>query len=98
MMAAVFDCMVFLQPATSDRGPALACLELAEQRQIILHGSFAILAEVRHELSRPTIQGRCPHLASRVVDLFLQKFDSIAVLTDRMANGDFRIRDANNLP
>ena len=47
MTAAVFDCMVFLQAATNDRGPAFACLSLVEAGHVALHVSPPILAEVR---------------------------------------------------
>ena len=43
MIVVVFDCMVFLQAVMSERGPSLACLELAERRQIVLHVSPQIL-------------------------------------------------------
>ena len=43
MIVVVFDCMVFLQAVMSERRPSLACLELAERRQIVLHVSPQIL-------------------------------------------------------
>ena len=98
MIAAVFDCMVFLQAATNDRGPAFACLELAENHQIILYVSPAILAEVREVLTRPKIQAKFPHLTPGRIDVFLQKVDSLAVLTDAVPDAGFKIRDANDLP
>jgi hypothetical protein len=36
MIAAVFDCMVFLQAATNDQGPAFACLSLVEAGGVTL--------------------------------------------------------------
>lgn len=98
MIAAVFDCMVFLQAATNDRGPAFACLELAEKHQIILHVSPVILAEVRDVLTRPKIQAKFPHLTPGRIDVFLQKVDSLSVLTDAVPDADFKIRDASDLP
>ena len=98
MIAAVFDCMVFLQAATNDRGPAFACLELAEKHQIILHVSPVILAEVRDVLTRPKIQAKFPHLTPGRIDVFLQKVASLSVLTDAVLDAGFMIRDANDLP
>jgi len=98
MIAAVFDCMVFLQAATSDLGPAFACLELAEKRQIILHIRPALLAEVRDVLTRPRIQLKFPHLTPDRVDVFLQKIVSLSVLTDVVPDAGFKIRDAYDLP
>ena len=40
MTAAVFDCMVFLQAATNDRGPAFACLELVEVNDLMKDAAF----------------------------------------------------------
>ena len=60
MTSAVFDCMVFLQAATSDRGPAFACLALAESNEVTLYVSPAILTEVRDVLTRPEIQCSVP--------------------------------------
>jgi predicted nucleic acid-binding protein len=42
MISAVFDCMIFLQAAISDRGPAFACLALAESKVIRLYVSATI--------------------------------------------------------
>jgi len=36
MIGAVFDCMVFLQAAMNERGPAFACLALAERNDVTL--------------------------------------------------------------
>lgn len=47
MIAAVFDCMVFLQAATSDQGPAFACLSLVEAGEVTLSVSGSVLAEVK---------------------------------------------------
>lgn len=98
MIAAVFDGMVYLQAATSEHGPALACLELAEQQRIVLHISPAILAEVRDVLTRPKLQTRFPHLTPSRVDLFLLKLASFAIRANSVPDVGFPIRDANDLP
>lgn len=98
MTSAVFDCMVFLQAATSDRGPAFACLELVEANQVTLYVSTPILAEVRDVLSRPKITGQFPHLTAARVDVFLQKVASMAVLVGDVPGSGLSVRDAADQP
>src|SRR5207245_3824704 len=80
MISAVFDCMVFLQAATNDQGPAFACLALAEANEVRLHVCPAILAEVQDVLSRPKIRVRFPHLTAELVDLFLLILTTVAIV------------------
>ena len=94
----MFDCLVFLQAVISDSGSALACLKLAEKRQIVLHVRPVILGEVRDVLSRPKIQAGFFHLTSSLSDLFLQTIDQLSILTDSVPEVGFSIRDANDLP
>jgi len=47
MIAAVFDCTVFVQAALSRKGPAYACLSLVEAEHVTLYVSSDILDEVR---------------------------------------------------
>ena len=68
MTTAVFDCMVFLQAATNDRGPAFTCLALAESNEVALFVTPVILAEVRDVLTRPKIQAKFPRLTSARID------------------------------
>lgn len=93
----MFDCLVFLQAVISDSGSALACLKLAEKRQIVLHVRPVILGEVRDVLSRPKIQAGFFHLTSSLSDLFLQTIDQLSILTDSVPEVGFSIRDANDL-
>lgn len=78
MITAVFDCMVFLQAATNDRGPAFACLALVETGDVALAVSPSILAEVRDVLTRPKIRAKFPHLTQDRVDIFLRKVATIS--------------------
>ena len=52
----MFDCPVYVQAFLSDRGPAFACLELAEAGTITLCVSAAVMAEVAEVLTRPTLR------------------------------------------
>lgn len=96
MIAAVFDCMVFLQAATNERGPAFACLSLAESNELTLHVSPAILAEVRDVLARPAVQARFPHLTSDRITVFLLKVASLAIIATDVADTGFPMRDPDD--
>src|SRR5438132_12869239 len=98
MTAAVFDCMVFLQAATNDRGPAFACLALVEANEVALYVTPAILAEVRDVLARPKIQAKFPHLTPNRVDIFLLKIATLATVVNDVPDAGLVIRDPNDLP
>jgi len=98
VIAAVFDCMVFLQAATSDRGPAFACLAFVEAGRGTLHVSAAILAEVRDVLTRPKIQAKFPNLTPERVDIFLQKIATLATVVADVPDAGFPLSDADDLP
>jgi putative PIN family toxin of toxin-antitoxin system len=98
MTAAVFDCMVFLQAATNDRGPAFACLALVEANEVALYVSPAILAEVREVLARPKIQAKFPNLTPARVDIFMQKIATLATVVDDVPDAGQVIRDTDDLP
>jgi putative PIN family toxin of toxin-antitoxin system len=98
MIAAVIDCMVYLQAATNDRGPAFACLALVESGEVILYVSTAILAEVRDVLTRPKITTKFPHLTHERAEMFLQKLATMGVVIDRIPDAGIPIRDPKDLP
>ena len=98
MTTAVFDCMVFLQAATNDRGPAYACLALVETGDVALVVSPAILAEVRDVLTRPKIHAKFPHLTPDRVDVFLQKVATIAAVVSDVPDAGLHLRDLDDLP
>ena len=98
MTAAVFDCMVFLQAATNDRGPAFACLSLIEAGDVRLYVSPPILAEIRDVLTRPKIQVKFPHLTPVRVDILVQKIAAIATVVNDVPDCGVLIRDLGDLP
>ena len=98
MISAVFDCMVMLQAATSDRGPAFAALALAESNAVRLYVSPEILAEVRDVLTRPDITAQFPSLTPERVELFLQKLATLAVVVNDPADAGFPLPDQDDLP
>jgi predicted nucleic acid-binding protein len=65
---AIFDCMVFLQAVTNERGPAFACLRLVEQGQISLVISPQVLSEVQQVLGRSKVRAKFPHLFPATVE------------------------------
>jgi predicted nucleic acid-binding protein len=80
------------------RGPAYACLALAESNAVRLYISPAILAEVRDVLGRPDITAKFPSLTPERVDLFVQKLAALAVVVDDPADANFPLADADDLP
>lgn len=98
MISAVFDCMVFLQAATSTRGPAFACLSLVESGAVALNVSPAILAEVRKVLLRPKTRNKFVTLTDQRVDLFLQKLAVVASVAADVPDAGFPLRDSKDLP
>ena len=98
MTSAVFDCMIFLQAAMNDRGPAFACVSLVEAGQVAMYVSPPILAEVRDVLTRPKIQTKFPHLTPVRVDIFLQKIAALSTVVNDVLESGLMIRDPNDLP
>ncbi|MSR57703.1 MAG: putative toxin-antitoxin system toxin component, PIN family [Planctomycetaceae bacterium] len=98
MTRAVFDCMIFLQAATNDRGPAFACLSLVEANEVDLFITPGILAEVRDVLTRPKLRATFPQLTRDVVDTFLQKIVALATLVAESPDAGVVIRDPDDLP
>jgi putative PIN family toxin of toxin-antitoxin system len=98
MIAAVFDCMIFLQAATNDQGPAFACLEFVEANEVTLYLSPEILAEIRRILNREDVRKKFPHLTQERADLFIQKVATLAVLVSEVPVSGIPIRDPNDLP
>jgi putative PIN family toxin of toxin-antitoxin system len=76
----VFDCMVFLQAATSTQGPAFACVSLVEQGEVTLGLSHFILAEVKDVLYRPKVRRKFPHLTDERAESFLQRIEHLGSL------------------
>ena len=80
MKTAVFDCVVLLQAAANANGAAGACLAFVETGQVNLFLSPAILDEARDVLSRPETRKRFPQLTEEMVDRFLLKVTTLAIV------------------
>lgn len=98
MIAAVFDCVTFLQAAASERGPACACLQVVESGKVRLYVSPAILDEVRRVLTRPQTQADFPFLTHERADLFLQKLATMSILVSDIPDAGIDVRDATDRP
>jgi putative PIN family toxin of toxin-antitoxin system len=95
---AVFDCTLFLQAVTSERGPAFKCFQLVEAGRITLFLSPSVLAEVRDVLSRPVIRAQFPILTEDRAAAFVRKFMSVAVIMPDPPNAFALPRDHDDEP
>jgi putative PIN family toxin of toxin-antitoxin system len=98
MITAVFDCMIYLQSATNDQGPAFACLELVESNQVTLYVSPVILGEIHDVLNREEVRKKFPSLTKERAELFIQKLATIAVLLHGVPDAGVTLRDPKDLP
>lgn len=71
MIGAVFDCVAFVQAVLSGRGPAFACLLLAEEKQFTLYLSPEILDEVKRTLDKPALRRKYATLTDERIASFL---------------------------
>jgi uncharacterized protein len=78
-LEAVFDCNIYLQAAARSKGVAAACLRLAENGEIVLYASSAILEEVSEVLNRPVVRKNLPELTDEAVEAFLEKLNDFVI-------------------
>jgi putative PIN family toxin of toxin-antitoxin system len=81
MIAAVFDCVVYVQAVLSRKGPAFACLSLAEEKRITLVFSPEILDEVKRSLDRPSLRRKNARLTDETVERFIERIMTAGTLT-----------------
>lgn len=77
-LSAVFDCMVYLQAATSETGPAAELLRYAGRGNISLFVSREILQELREVISRPDAVAKYPFLTLEFIEAFLVRIAQAA--------------------
>ena len=95
---AVFECVVFLQAAISNRGPAAGALAAAESDRIELVISDAILREIEDVLNRTNIQNKFPHLSADRIAAFLGRISTLATPPEGVPS-EFRYeRDPDDEP
>ncbi|MFI5454837.1 MAG: putative toxin-antitoxin system toxin component, PIN family [Isosphaerales bacterium] len=95
---AVFDCMVFVQALANDKGPAYACLQLAQSGKLDLCVSPEILVEVRDVVSRPKLQRKLPALTMERVEAFLSDVVSFATFISEVPHEFHYDRDPKAEP
>ena len=78
----VFDCVVCLQGAARESGPAGACFRLMSEGHITVYASHATLAEIVDVLHRPKVRQRFKTLTPERVGAFLRELRSSVVLVD----------------
>ena len=76
----VFDCMIFLQAAANETGPAGVCVAVAAGRGVELCISTEIRVEIHTVLARPGVRKKFRTLTEERVSTFLAQLDLIAVL------------------
>lgn len=81
MISAVFDCVVYVQAVLSKKGPAFACLSLAEEEHVTLHFSTEILDEVKRSLQSPTLRKKYAQLTDERVEKFLERVVNAGTLS-----------------
>ncbi len=95
-LEAVFDCNIYLQAAASSKGVAAACLRLAENGEIILYASDAILEEVSEVLKRPVVRKNLPELTDEAVDAFLEKLHDFVIFVKNVPHEFHLPRDVDD--
>jgi len=80
---AVFDCVVLLQAAVSNKGPAFACKGLLDSGRFTVFLSPEVLAEITDVLNRADLQKKFKTLTPERAEAFLCELTSKATsLTD----------------
>ena len=98
MIAAVFDCVVYVQAALSRKGPAFACLSLAEAEHLNLYLSPDILDEVNRTLGDPSLRRKYATITDETVAQFLEYLEKISVITQNPAAVFSLRRDPSDEP
>jgi len=98
MIAAVFDCVIYVQAVLSSRGPAFACLSLAEEEHVTLYVSSDILDEVKRSLAHPSLRRKYSALTDEGVETFLSRVVTAGTLTQNPPPLFSLRRDPNDEP
>ena len=82
MIAAVFDCVVFVQAVLSNKGPAFACLNLAEEEHVELHFCPSILDELKRSLDSSTLRKKYSQITDESLQTFLERVTIAGILVE----------------
>ena len=94
----VFDCVVFIQPLISERGPAAACIEQVKRGVVSLFISPYVMSEVRDVAARPTLFKKYRHLTPEFVDVFARDVERYAVSIETPPSAFALTRDPKDEP
>ncbi len=94
----VFDCVVCLQGAAREAGPAGACFRLMQAEALSACVSRQVLAEIADVLDRPKIRQRFKTLTDERVAAFLQELQARAAFFDPVPEVFAYPRDPNDEP
>ncbi len=86
LIGAVFDCNVFLQAASREKGVAAECLRFVEKGSVRLYLSKDVLVEVEDVLSRPEIRNHFQTLTDEIVEAFVLKLRETSQLISFVPN------------
>lgn len=98
LVAAVFDCNVYLQAVAREKSVAADCLRLVEQGLVRLYVSEEILAEVEEVLYRPEIKTYFQALTDEVIEAFLLRLRKNAQMLHRVPKQFSYSRDPDDEP
>ena len=95
---AIFDCMLFIQAISNDRGAAGACFHLVEDRRVQLLMSPEIWHEVRDVLSRSAMARKFPVLNTSRPATFLKQIALLAETVPHVPKSFALPRDPDDEP
>jgi len=94
----VFDCVVCLQGAARETGPAGACFRLMTEDAVTVCVSNSVLAQVADVLTRRKVRQRFKTLTGDRVEAFLRELRSRAVMFDPVPEVFTYPRDPDDEP
>lgn len=96
MTNSVFDTNIYLQATLSDKGAAFACWQLAENDEVRVFVTEAILAEIEDVLTRPKLREKYPVLTDEKVIEVLRAIRAHAVIVEEIIRFYTFERDADD--
>lgn len=94
----VVDCMVFVQAAANEKGPAARILDLLDEGKITLYVSKLILAEARYVLSRSDVRASLRKLTDIAVEALFERLTQRATLIRQVPKHFVYRRDPKDEP
>jgi putative PIN family toxin of toxin-antitoxin system len=92
----VFDCVVLLQAAISNKGPAFACKELVDAGKVVAFLSPEVLAELNDVLNRPELRKKFKTLTAKRAEAYLRDLTGKATMVEEVPARFRYERDPND--